>query len=59
MAWQSFASVAMHTYSNPMSLGLGADARKIFGIMVSGNVLRYARRANGVRPAPMPGRRAS
>jgi putative ABC transport system permease protein len=31
-----FASVAMQTYPTPMSLGLGRDARKINGILVSG-----------------------
>jgi predicted permease len=31
-----FASVAMHTYQSSISLGLGADARKISGILVSG-----------------------
>ena len=31
-----FASVAAQTYPNPMSLGLGASARKISGVLVSG-----------------------
>jgi predicted permease len=35
-----FASVAMQTYSNPISLGLGPDARKINGILVSGTYFR-------------------
>jgi len=33
----AFASVAMHTYGTPMSLGLGADARKITGMLISGS----------------------
>jgi predicted permease len=32
----AFAGVAMHTYPNPVSLGLGGDARKVDGVMVSG-----------------------
>ena len=32
----AFSSVAMHTYPNPVSLGLGGDARKVDGVMVSG-----------------------
>ena len=32
----AFTSVAMHTYGTPMSLGLGADARKVTGMLVSG-----------------------
>jgi predicted permease len=35
-----FASVAMYTYPNPISLGLGADARKVMGILVSGTYFR-------------------
>jgi predicted permease len=31
-----YSSVAMHTFSNQMSLGLGPDARRIAGILVSG-----------------------
>ena len=33
----AFTSAAMHTYGNAMSLGLGPDARKIVGMLVSGN----------------------
>ena len=33
----AFAGVAMHTYPNPVSLGLGGDARKVDGVMVSGS----------------------
>ena len=32
----AFAGVAMHTYPNPVSLGLGGDGRKVDGVMVSG-----------------------
>src|SRR4051812_47374287 len=31
-----FSSIAMQTFSNPVSLGLGPDARKIAGILISG-----------------------
>lgn len=34
---RSFSSVAMQTYPNPLSLGLGEDARRVQHILVSGN----------------------
>jgi putative ABC transport system permease protein len=43
----AFSSVAMHTYSNSWSLGLGANARRIKGTMVSGTYFGTL----GVRPA--------